>query len=78
MTDKQLKQSVKAIDQRLAERRAELERDLPGITAFVQALRDGGFTVEGVRRNEFEGYICPPSPPPPKDLMWKKKRKQSR
>ena len=39
-----------------------MERDIPGITAFVSALKAHGFTVAGVRR-KLDGYICPPSPP---------------
>ena len=49
-----------------------MERDVPGITAFVQSLKDHGFTVEGVRR-KMDGYLCPPSPP--SDQFVKRKRK---
>jgi hypothetical protein len=39
----------------------------------VQLLKDGGFTVEGVRR-KLDGYICPPSPPVEFDKKpWRKK-----
>ena len=75
MTDKRLEQSSRAIEDRLAERRAQLERDIPGITAFVQQLREAGLTVAGVRRNEFDGVYVKPLlvSPPPKDLMlWRK------
>ena len=53
--------SEQNIDQRLQQRREELERDIPGITEFVSLVKTR-FTVEGVRR-KLEGYAVKPSPP---------------
>jgi hypothetical protein len=57
-----------------------LERDIPGITGFVQALKDAGLSVSGVRRSEFEGVVIKPLlvSPPPKDLMWYRGKKKVR
>jgi len=51
-----------------------MERDFPGITAFVQALKDGGFTIGGVYRGGFEGCV-PVSPPPILNHMKKRRVK---
>jgi hypothetical protein len=51
-----------------------LERDVPGITEFVQSLKAHGFTVSGVSR-KMEGYLCPPSPP--SDRFVKRRKRES-
>jgi hypothetical protein len=52
-----------------------MERDFPGITAFVQALKDGGFSIGNVSRGGFEGCV-PVSPPQFSSYMKRRKVKK--
>ena len=61
MNNRRLEESSAAIEQRLKLRREELERDIPGITEFVNLVKSR-FTVEGVRR-KLDGVLVKPSPP---------------
>lgn len=61
MNDRRLEESSAAIEQRLQLRREALERDVPGITEFVNLVKSR-FTVEGVRR-KLDGVLVKPSPP---------------
>jgi hypothetical protein len=61
VNNRRLEESSAAIEQRLQLRREELERDIPGITEFVNLVKSR-FTVEGVRR-KLDGVLVKPSPP---------------
>lgn len=50
------------IEARLAERKAQLEADLPGITELAVMVKEV-FGAVSVRRGEMEGYKCSMSPP---------------
>jgi hypothetical protein len=61
VNNRRLEESSAAIEQRLQLRREELERDVPGITDFVNLVKSR-FTVEGVKR-KLDGVLVQPSPP---------------